>query len=171
MPDSIETYLGLGSNQGNREQLIATAIEKLSTVLGAPIRQSGIIETEPWGFTSPHPFLNMVACFECHLTPTQLLDLTERTERELGRTTKSSSGNYNDRPIDIDILLYGNKTISTGRLQIPHPRMHERLFVLEPLNEISPSLIHPTLHKSITQLTNAVKDKRQEKKRTSAHTS
>ena len=81
MPESVDIYIGLGSNQGNREQLIEKAIEHLSVALGAPIQQSTIIETEPWGFESDFPFLNMVACFNCNLQPLELLDLTEKTEK------------------------------------------------------------------------------------------
>ena len=157
MPESVEIYIGLGSNQGNREQLIEKAIEHLSVALGAPVLQSSIIETEPWGFESDTPFLNMVVCFKCPLQPTELLDLTEKTEKELGRTTKSSSGIYKDRPIDIDILLYDNRVIESKHLTIPHPRLHERLFVLEPLNEISPQLVHPIFHKTIAELTESIK--------------
>jgi 2-amino-4-hydroxy-6-hydroxymethyldihydropteridine diphosphokinase len=157
MPESVDIYIGLGSNQGNREQLIEKAIELLSVALGAPIQQSTIIETEPWGFESDFPFLNMVACFNCNLQPLELLDLTEKTEKELGRTTKSSGGIYKDRPIDIDILLYGNRVIESERLTIPHPRLHERHFVLEPLKEISPQLVHPILKKTIAELTDSIK--------------
>ena len=157
MPDSVEIYIGLGSNQGNREQLIEKAIEHLSVALGAPVRQSSVIETEPWGFESDTPFLNMVICFRCQLQPTKLLDLTEKTEKELGRITKSSDGIYKDRPIDIDILLYGNHVIESERLTIPHPRLHERLFVLEPLKEISPLLVHPIFQKTIAELTDCIK--------------
>ena len=157
MPESVDIYIGLGSNQGNREQLIEKAIELLSVALGAPIQQSTIIETEPWGFESDLQFLNMVACFNCNLQPLELLDLTEKTEKELGRTTKSSGGIYKDRPIDIDILLYGNRVIESKRLTIPHPRLHERLFVLEPLKEISPQLVHPIFQKTIAELTDSIK--------------
>ena len=157
MPESVDIYIGLGSNQGNREQLIEKAIELLSVALGAPIQQSTIIETEPWGFESDLQFLNMVACFNCNLQPLELLDLTEKTEKELGRTTKSSGGIYKDRPIDIDILLYGNRVIESKRLTIPHPRLHERLFVLEPLKEISPQLVHPLFQKTIAELTDSIK--------------
>ena len=137
MPESVDIYIGLGSNQGNREQLIEKAIELLSVALGAPIQQSTIIETEPWGFESDFPFLNMVACFNCNLRPLELLDLTEKTEQELGRTTKSSGGIYKDRPIDIDILLLGDNRIDTPELTVPHKLMYEREFVMIPLREIA----------------------------------
>ena len=152
MSKSVKIYLGLGSNQGDREQLMAQAIEQLSVALGSPIALSSTIETEAWGFVSPNPFLNMVALFETKLSPMELLNITEDVERRLGRQTKSVGGVYSDRPIDIDILFYGDEVISGERLTVPHPRLHERLFVLAPLSEISPALVHPLLGKSMYEL-------------------
>ncbi len=95
----------------------------------------------------------MVALFSTNLSPVELLDITEGVERRLGRMKKTlRDGVYSDRPMDIDILLYGDRVINTGRLTVPHPRMHERSFVIEPLAEISPDLVHPTLGKSILEL-------------------
>ena len=152
MSKSQNIYLGLGSNQGDREQLMAQAIELLSVALGAPVRLSSTIETEAWGFVSPNPFLNMVACFSTDVPPMELLQITEEVERRLGRKTKSVGGVYSDRPIDIDVLFYGDEIISSERLTVPHPRLHERLFVLEPLAEIAPSFMHPLLGKSMAEL-------------------
>ena len=152
MSKSQNIYLGLGSNQGDREQLMAQAIELLSVALGAPVSLSSTIETEAWGFVSPNPFLNMVACFSADIAPLDLLDVTEDVERRLGRKTKSIGGVYRDRPIDIDVLFYGDEIISSERLTVPHPRLHERLFVLEPMVEIAPSFIHPLLGKSMAEL-------------------
>lgn len=156
MPESEIVYLGLGSNQGDREQLMAQAIEMLSVALGAPVRLSSTIETEAWGFVSPNPFLNMVASFSTDVPPIELLHVIEDIERCLGRKTKSVGGVYSDRPIDIDILFYGDRIISTERLTVPHPRLHERLFVLAPLVEISPRLMHPLLGKSVLQLRDSI---------------
>ncbi len=163
-----DVYLGLGSNLGNRRQHLLDAIEELSKELGTPKYVSTIIETMPQGFNSPHLFLNMVAMFTTDVSPWELLDITERIENIMGRKTKSCSYRidlyagevveYFDRPIDIDILLYGNKVVSSPRLKIPHPRMHERFFVLSPLAEISPDLIHPVLGKSISELLRNVSD-------------
>ncbi len=148
-----DVYLGLGSNLGNRKQNIKEAVDMLAHELGAPVCVSTIIKTPAWGFTSPNPFLNMVAVFSTDVSPLELLDITEGIEYRLGRKVKTGhDGVYSDRPIDIDILLYGDEVISTERLKIPHPRMHERSFVLIPLSEISPNLIHPTLGKSIHEL-------------------
>ena len=145
-------YLGLGTNIGNRKENLTRAIEALSLALGPCTAQSSFIETAPWGFDSDNPFLNCAVAFETELTPLLLLDTTEKVERELGRTTKSSGGVYHDRVIDIDILLYGSAIVETPRLTIPHPLMHLRNFVLEPLAEIAPHTIHPKTGKSIEQL-------------------
>ena len=148
----MTTYLGLGTNIGNRKENLMRAIEALSLALGSYTACSTFIETAPWGFESENCFLNCAVAFETELTPLELLDTTEMIERELGRTIKSAGGIYHDRTIDIDILLYGNVVIDTPRLTIPHPLMHLRDFVLEPLAEIAPEAIHPALGKSIHQL-------------------
>ncbi len=145
-------YLGLGTNIGNKKENLTRAIEALSLALGRYTALSSFMETAPWGFESDSPFLNCAVAFETELSPLQLLDTTERIERELGRTTKSIGGAYHDRIIDIDILLYGSEIVEATRLTIPHPLMHRRDFVLEPLAEIAPHAIHPTTGKSIEQL-------------------
>ena len=158
MSESENIYLGLGGNQGDREQLMAQAIELLSVALGSPVSLSSTIETEAWGFVSSNPFLNMVACFSTDVPPMELLQITEDVERRLGRKTKSVGGVYSDRPIDIDILFYGDEIISTPRLTVPHPRLHERGFVLRPLAEIAPGLQHPVMGKSVSQLLQLLDD-------------
>ena len=150
-------YLGLGTNIGNKKENLTRAIEALSLALGHYTALSFFIETAPWGFESDNTFLNCAVAFETVLLPEELLDTTESIERELGRTTKSTGGTYHDRVIDIDILLYGNETIDTPRLTIPHPLMHLRDFVLEPLAEIAPEVVHPTTGKSISRLADEVK--------------
>lgn len=145
-------YLSLGTNLGNKRENLTRAIELLSLALGKCIAVSQFIETAPWGFDSENSFLNCVAAFETALAPMQLLDMTESIERGLGRTQKSNNGHYRDRIIDIDILLYGDNIIVSDRLTIPHPLMHKRDFVLEPLAEIAPDAIHPILGKSIKEL-------------------
>jgi 2-amino-4-hydroxy-6-hydroxymethyldihydropteridine diphosphokinase len=145
-------YLGLGTNIGNKEENLTRAIARLSLALGTCTAQSRFIETAPWGFESSNSFLNCCVAFETSLTPLELLDITERIERELGRTVKSDGGIYHDRIIDIDILLYGREIVKEERLTVPHPLMHKRMFVLQPLAEIAPEALHPILHKSIGQL-------------------
>jgi 2-amino-4-hydroxy-6-hydroxymethyldihydropteridine diphosphokinase len=147
-------YLGLGTNIGYKKENLTRAIELLSLALGRYTSLSSFLETAPWGFESDNTFLNCVVSFETDLTPQELLDTTEKIERELGRTVKSNGGIYHDRTIDIDILLYGSEIIKTPRLTIPHPLMHQRDFVLEPLAEIAPSLMLPTIGRSIKQLAN-----------------
>lgn len=145
-------YLGLGTNQGNKEENIRGAIEELSHLLGTPTAVATIIETEPWGFQSDNSFLNTVVAFKSTLAPEEILKATQEIERRLGRTKKSIDGRYSDRPIDIDILLYGSRVIESPKLTIPHPLLHKRLFVLQPLAQIAPGLIHPILGRSIARL-------------------
>jgi 2-amino-4-hydroxy-6-hydroxymethyldihydropteridine diphosphokinase len=145
-------YLGIGTNIGKKKENLTRAIEALSLALGNYTALSTFVETEPWGFDSDNTFLNCVVAFDTTISPTELLDTTEEIERRLGRTTKSTGRMYHDRIIDIDILLYGNDTIETPRLTIPHPLMHRRDFVLKPLAEIAPHAIHPTTGKSIEEL-------------------
>ena len=129
-----KVYLGLGSNQGDRNKQLARAIELIGERVGKVIRQSSIIETEPWGFTSGNKFLNCAIFIETELLPRKVLEVTKQIERELGRRDKGMA--YRDRPIDIDILLYDDITLDEPDLQIPHPLMYERDFVMIPLREI-----------------------------------
>lgn len=133
-------YLGLGSNLGDREELLHRAIALIGERVGEVIRQSSFIETEPWGFKSENRFLNAVILCETILTPRQLLRTTQQIERDMGRrkavNSKSANRVYKDRPIDIDILLYDDVTIDEPDLKIPHPLMQERDFVMVPLREI-----------------------------------
>ena len=145
-------YLSLGSNIGNRKRALRDAVDLIGREIGVVEREATAIETEPWGFSSPNMFLNSCVKVLTVLTPRQVLEATQHIERELGRTMKSVDGAYHDRIIDIDILLYGDNIIVSDRLTIPHPLMHKRDFVLEPLAEIAPETQHPVLHKSIKQL-------------------
>jgi 2-amino-4-hydroxy-6-hydroxymethyldihydropteridine diphosphokinase len=145
-------FLGLGSNQGDREQLMLQAIRLIDQRVGRVVRQSSFIETEPWGFQSDNKFLNAVILCETERTPREVLQLTQQIERDLGRREKTSltshlsplnsklspltSRLYSDRPIDIDILLYDDLTVDEPDLKIPHPLMHERDFVMIPLREV-----------------------------------
>ncbi|MBR7031687.1 MAG: 2-amino-4-hydroxy-6-hydroxymethyldihydropteridine diphosphokinase [Prevotella sp.] len=144
-------YLGLGSNLGDREEHIRKAIALIGESIGLVIRQSSLIETEPWGFESANKFLNGVILVETSLTPRQLLKATQKIERQLGKRRKHATrrsplnsqfsilnSQFKDRPIDVDILLYDDLTVDEPDLKIPHPLMHERDFVMIPLNEIKP---------------------------------
>ena len=112
------------------------AIDMLNAETGTVDRQSSPLETEPWGFESANKFLNMCVRLLTTLTPEQLLLKTQDIEKRLGRTVKSVDGQYHDRPIDIDMLMYDDVNISTPTLTLPHPHMHERDFVMIPLREI-----------------------------------
>ena len=130
-------YLSLGSNLGDRERNLDEAILHIGKLIGAVVRQSAFLETEPWGFASPNRFLNAAVCLQTSLTPHQLLAETQAIERQLGRRQKTGpDGVYHDRPIDIDILLYDDLHVDEPDLIIPHPRMYIRPFVMEPLSEI-----------------------------------
>lgn len=135
-------YLSLGSNLGNRKQLLLDAIEKINKKVGNVVRQSSFYETKPWGFESENLFLNAAVKVTTKLSPTELLEVTQQIEREMGRKKKTTynfrqqTPNYSDRPIDIDILLYDDLHVDLPKLKIPHPLMQERDFVLVPLREI-----------------------------------
>ena len=134
--NSHKVYLGLGSNLGDCRKNLERAIRLIGDRVGLVTRQSSFIETEPWGFESPHKFMNAVILCETTRSPREVLLLTQQIERDMGRMKKSVSGGYADRAIDIDILLYDDVTIDEPDLKIPHPLMHERDFVMRPLNEI-----------------------------------
>jgi 2-amino-4-hydroxy-6-hydroxymethyldihydropteridine diphosphokinase len=129
-------YVGLGSNLGDREGTILAAAGRLG-----PRRLSPIVETEPWGYTDQPRFLNAVAELETDLTPRALLDRLLEVERELGRVREGPR--YGPRTIDLDLLLHGDAVIDEPGLTVPHPRLGERLFVLEPLFALDPGLFVP----------------------------
>lgn len=131
-----ELYLSLGTNLGNRKANIREAIKKIEEQVGAVVRQSALYETKPWGFSSPNDFINACVKVSTSLSPRQVLVTTQRIEKELGRTMKSVDGEYHDRIIDIDILLYDDLQVNEPDLHIPHPLMKEREFVMIPLEEI-----------------------------------
>ena len=131
-----KVYLGLGSNIGNRKRNMREAVQYMESLIGTVTRQSTLYETEPWGFESPNLFINMCVCVETPLAPRQLLEATQEIEKRMGRVGKSENHEYQDRIIDIDILLYDDLTVDEPDLKIPHPLMNKREFVMNPLNEI-----------------------------------
>jgi 2-amino-4-hydroxy-6-hydroxymethyldihydropteridine diphosphokinase len=149
-------YLGLGSNLGDRAAQLAQAIAGLAAAGIQPIRRSSFYATEPVGFAPQHWFLNAVVEAETEWMPRQLLRATQGIERSLGRRRAARNG---PRTVDIDILLYGGTVVSLPDLEIPHPRMAERRFVLVPLREIAPALRHPTLRRTIAELLAATSDR------------
>lgn len=145
-------YLGLGTNLGDKEVNLRTAIYKLQERIGKQVSLSSFYETAPWGFESDHSFLNAAIELETSLSPIEILHITQEIEKELGRTKKSVNGSYSDRLIDIDILLYDTLVLQTPELTIPHPLMTERDFVMKPLIEIAGNVIHPTREKTLSEL-------------------
>ncbi len=129
-------YISLGSNLGNKKELLHRAIELINERIGSVLRTSSFIETEPWGFQSENTFLNAACLVETNLSPLQCLRETQQIERLLGRKRKSKDGKYHDRPIDLDLLLYDDVEMNTPELVLPHPHMQERDFVMIPLKEI-----------------------------------
>jgi 2-amino-4-hydroxy-6-hydroxymethyldihydropteridine diphosphokinase len=143
-------YLSLGSNIGDREANLRAALDRLR-----PTRVSPIYETEPVDYMEQAWFLNVAAEIQTDLMPRQLLALMQRIERELGRVRTIARG---PRTIDIDILLFGSTVMRTKELEIPHPRMTERRFVLQPLADLAPDLRHPATHRSVREMLGALPD-------------
>ncbi len=144
-------YIALGSNLGDRTNYLNRAVDEIEKRIGKVLSLSAFYETEPWGFVSPNPFLNAVVKVGTGMDPGSILSATQLIEKELGRKTKSN-GSYQDRCIDIDILFFNDEVLNTDRLVIPHPLLHQRRFVLDPLVEIAPDLCHPVLHKTIKEI-------------------
>ena len=130
------SFLSLGSNLGDKEENLRKAINLISEKAGKVTKTSSFINTEPWGFSSDNLFVNACVEIDTTLTPQELLAATKQIETVMGRKQKSINGTYNDRIIDIDILLYGDITVDEENLKIPHPHMYERDFVMIPLKEI-----------------------------------
>jgi 2-amino-4-hydroxy-6-hydroxymethyldihydropteridine diphosphokinase len=144
----VTVYLGLGSNLGNRQDNLDRTLDFLSQRLRVE-KVSSVYDTEPVGNTNQPRFLNQVCQVATGLEPMALLTLVKGIESKLGRLPHTSNL---PRPIDIDILFYGDQVIDTPKLVIPHPRLTERAFVLIPLAEIAPDLVHPVNSKTIKQL-------------------
>ena len=135
---SYTVYLGLGSNLGNRKAILNDTIALINERVGEVVRQSSFLETEPWGFESPNQFLNACLCVNTELAPRQLLEATQVIEKEMGRAHKTMNRKYQDRIIDIDILMIDDLKIDEPDLKVPHPLMKERDLVMIPLKEILP---------------------------------
>jgi len=134
-------YLSLGTNLGDRRSNLESALSLIGLEIGTVMAQSTVLETEPWGFESPNPFLNMVVKVDTPMKPLDVLHTTQQIERRLGRTSKTGADGYKDRIIDIDILLYDDLVLNTPELTIPHPMMRQRQFVMEPLAQIAPEIV------------------------------
>jgi 2-amino-4-hydroxy-6-hydroxymethyldihydropteridine diphosphokinase len=148
--DYNKVYLLLGSNMGARLQLLETAIKNINQRIGEVVEKSSIYETAAWGKTDQPGFLNIAIAVNTLLSPLEVLTRALDIESQLGRIREEKWG---ARLIDIDIIFYGNDIVNIpDQLQIPHPEMHKRKFVLEPLVEIAPALQHPMLNKSLSEL-------------------
>lgn len=145
-------YLSLGSNIGDRQEFLETAIAKLGSKI-TDIVSSSVYETEPWGNEDQESFLNICLRGQTSLSSEELLGFIKSVEKNLGR---SHNQKWGPREIDIDILFYDNESIKSASLEIPHPYIAERAFVLIPLAEIAPGFIHPILKKSIGELASLI---------------
>lgn len=145
----MQAYFGLGTNLGDKEQNLRLAVQHIEERIGKVVSLSAFYATAPWGFASDNAFLNAVVCVETSLPPLEILSVTQSIEKEMGRTHKSVNGVYSDRVIDIDLLLYDGLILDTPTLKLPHPLMQERRFVMEPLAEIAPDVMHPVLGKTL----------------------
>ena len=157
----VKAYLGLGSNTGNREANLAQALRMLPDQVVVN-KVSSIYESEPVGFKNQPWFLNAVCSASTDLNPQKLLDYVKHIESQLGRALSFRNA---PRPIDVDILFYGNVVLHSKNLIIPHPRLAERAFVLHPLSEINPLLFHPLKGNTIGQLLIALTDHEKVRKR------
>jgi 2-amino-4-hydroxy-6-hydroxymethyldihydropteridine diphosphokinase len=150
-PVESVVLLGLGSNMGDRLSYLSYALNELDTEAGRVTAKSSVWETEPWGFEAEEQFLNMAVELTTVLDPKSLMGVIKSMEARLGRTRIKGPG-YHSRVIDIDILLWGDRIFSGPGLQVPHPRIAGRRFVLVPLCEIAPYNIHPVIGKSLIEL-------------------
>ena len=145
-----QIYLLIGGNLGDRHGLLKKAKKKIAEKIGEIVKESSIYETAPWGFKSEQNFLNQVLLVSTTLTPFMVLEKCQIIENELGR--KRLLEQYSSRIMDVDILFYNDEIIHEQELIIPHERLHQRRFTLEPLVEIAPDLIHPIIKKSISDI-------------------
>jgi len=143
-------YLSLGSNLGKRAQHLDAALKLIQSRIGGIESVSRYYESEPWGYTSENRFCNCCVCLQTNMEPLLLMDRLLEIEQEMGRNREGMG--YSDRVIDIDMLLYGDSRLDYPRLTIPHPSMGDRRFVLAPLAEIAPRLIHPVTGISISKM-------------------
>ena len=135
--------LGLGSNLGDRLETLRTAYQLIEERIGKVVRTSLVYESEPHGFIAESSFYNACVLVETELNEVKVLEMIDSIESNLGRIRGNGEG-YLSRTIDLDILFFNNQVIETATLQIPHPRIPERKFVLQPLNDLDPQYIHPT---------------------------
>lgn len=152
------SFILLGSNMGNREELLSEAIELIELRCGKVVLKSSLYESEPWGFDAEIYFLNQSIAIESILSPHDLLNELLAIEAELGRKRKENHVGYESRPIDLDIIYYDDIINNDEDLILPHPRLHLRRFVLTPLCEIAPDFIHPIIRETNSALLDKCED-------------
>ena len=155
---SENVFILLGSNLGDREMLVNQACKMIGERCGEIVDKSSLYESEPWGFQSEQWFLNQVVVMETALKPDELMSTLLSIEKELGRDRSVKHDGYVSRPIDLDILYFGDKIIETQIVTAPHPRLHQRRFTLLPLCEIAPDFVHPLLKITNTQILESCQD-------------
>ena len=153
-------YIALGSNLGDKENNLKEALRRLTKKGITVCRVSGFISTAPYGVVDQPDFLNAVAEIETDKSPAELLQILLQTEREMGRKRVRCWG---ERNIDLDLLLYDDRIIELPELKVPHPDMQNRDFVLRPLVQIAPHMVHPVLKKTVEQLWKEMQDRGKEK--------
>ena len=146
-----EIILLLGSNKGNRINFLREAVKRLSSISKSPVLTSSVYESEPWGFDADEQFLNMVAVIRTFHSPVQLIQLFRSIEGRMGRR-RSGGGRYESRVIDLDILLWEERVISIPGLEVPHPKIADRRFVLKPLSEVAPAAVHPVTGLTVAEM-------------------
>ena len=151
-------FVLLGSNLGDREHLVNQACNMIGERCGEIVAKSRLYESEPWGFKSEHWFLNQVVKIETSLSPDALMQTLLEIEKELGRDRITPHKGYVSRPIDLDILYFGNEIIDTQMVVVPHPRLHQRRFTLLPLCDVAPDFVHPVMNKTNLQLLDECQD-------------
>ncbi len=146
-------YIGLGSNLGNSLQILRKAWRKLGQEPAIrPAALSNPYRTEPVAMASRHWFINAVACLQTSMPPRDLLHALLATEKKFGRTREGKAPGYQDRILDLDLLLYDDLVCQTATMTLPHPELHNRLFVLSPLCEIAPDCVHPLFKRTAMEM-------------------